>query len=307
MANPFYSPAGFTHRVAPPSAPGSESEDGLLFVFRGDQLLVEVGPPSSENPEDARVQSRPSWARLVRGRSPLVAGPWVLGLLPQRALYLGTLGDTHCYAAEVAPEQAAPAGLCWQGLRQLFSVLEDAHLSLAGRALQLLDWDRNHRFCGRCATPTVSKQDERSRVCPLCRLVVYPRISPAVMALVRRDKQLLLGRGPNFPPGMFSALAGFAEPGETLEQCLAREVREESGVEICNIRYSGSQPWPFPNSLMIAFHCDYAGGELRPQEGEIEAVSWFEIDRLPKLPGRISIARRLIEEAVAELRGTAPR
>ena len=306
MSKPFHSPPGFTHRVAPPSSPGSESEEGLLFLFRGDQLLVEVGPPSSEKPEDARVQSRSSWARVVQGRSPLSSGLTGLGLEPVRALYLGTLGTVHCYAAEIAPESPAPAGLSWQGLRQLFSVLDDAHLSLAGRALQLLDWDRYHRFCGRCATPTVSKQEERARACPACRLVVYPRISPAVMALVRRDKQLLLGRGPGFPPGMFSALAGFAEPGETLEQCLAREVREESGVEICNIRYSGSQPWPFPNSLMIAFHCDYAGGELCPQEGEIEAVSWFEIDRLPKLPGRISIARRLIDEAVAELRGISP-
>lgn len=302
MSKPFHSPPGFTHRVAPPSAPGSESEDGLLFVFRGDQLLVEVGPPSSERPEDARVQSRSSWARLPRGHS---AGTQ-LGLEPVRSLYLGTLGDVHCYAAEIAPELAAPAGLSWQGLRQLFSVLDDAHLALAGRAVQLLDWDRNHRFCGRCGTPTVSKPEERARACPACRLVAYPRISPAVMALVRRGRQLLLGRGPGFPPGMFSALAGFAEPGETLEQCLAREVREESGVEVCNIRYSGSQPWPFPNSLMIAFHCDYAGGELRPQEGEIEAVSWFEFDRLPKLPGRISIARRLIDEAVAELRGASP-
>jgi NAD+ diphosphatase len=310
MSMPFRSPPGFLHRIAQP-LPGDAGADagsgGLLFVFRGAELLVGVGPPSPERPEDLRVSVRSSWARLPRGQA---APRLVLAELetePLRTLYLGTLDGAHCYAAEVAPGLAAPAGMAWQGLRALFSVLEDAHLDLAGRAVQLLDWDRNHRFCGRCAAPTVSKDDERARVCPSCRLTVYPRISPAVMALVRRERQILLGRGPHFPPGMFSALAGFAEAGETLEQCVAREVLEESGVETTNIRYVGSQPWPFPNSLMIAFVCDYAGGELRPQDGEIEEVAWFDIDNLPRLPGRISIARHLIETAVAELRGTTPR
>jgi NAD+ diphosphatase len=116
-----------------------------------------------------------------------------------------------------------------------------------------------------------------------------------VMALVKRQTQLLLARSPHFPPGMYSALAGFVEPGESLEQCLAREVAEEVGVRISNSRYFASQSWPFPHSLMIAFVCEYASGELKPQAGEIEEANWFDLLHLPKLPSKISIARKLID------------
>jgi NAD+ diphosphatase len=142
---------------------------------------------------------------------------------------------------------------------------------------------------------------ERARECPACGLVAYPRIAPAVMCLVTRERAILLARSPRFPPGMYSALAGFVEPGESLEQCLAREVLEETGVRIANARYFASQPWPFPHSLMIAFVADYAGGEITPAPGEIEDAQWFRLDALPKLPNRISIARRLIDGVVAEL------
>jgi NAD+ diphosphatase len=203
-----------------------------------------------------------------------------------------------------APAEAGapPAGTAWEGLRSLFTVLEDAHFALAGRAVQLLDWDRQHRFCGRCGAATEAKPEERSRVCPACKLGAYPRLSPAVMALVRREGELLLARGPHFPPGMYSALAGFVEPGESLEQCLAREVEEEVGVRVSRARYFASQPWPFPNSLMIAFVCDWVSGEIRPQAGEIEEAKWFNVLQLPKLPSRISIARRLIDGVLAEMR-----
>jgi len=129
-----------------------------------------------------------------------------------------------------------------------------------------------------------------------------PRIAPAIMALVRRGREFLLARSPHFPPGMYSALAGFVEPGETLEQTLVREVREEVGIEVANVRYFASQPWPFPHSLMIAFNADYAGGEITPEPGEIEAADWFTLDRLPQaLPSKISISRRLIDAALADL------
>jgi NAD+ diphosphatase len=127
-------------------------------------------------------------------------------------------------------------------------------------------------------------------------------VAPAVMALVKRGRELLLGRSPHFPPGMYSALAGFVEPGETLEQCVARELAEEVGVRVANLAYFASQPWPFPHSLMIAFVCDWAGGEIRPQEDEIEAANWFDVLQLPKLPSRISIARRLIDAVSMEIR-----
>jgi NAD+ diphosphatase len=193
--------------------------------------------------------------------------------------------------------------MSWEGLRTLFSVLDDAQFALAGRAVQLVDWDRTHMYCGRCGTPTESKPSERVRICPACKLSAYPRVAPAVMALVRRGSQLLLARGPHFPPGMYSALAGFVEPGESLEQCLAREVAEEVGVRISNTRYFASQSWPFPHSLMIAFVCEWTSGEIRPQAGEIEEANWFEVLQLPKLPSKISIARRLIDAVVEEIRG----
>ena len=291
---PFTSPADFSAGVASQSP----TERAYWFVFQADRLLVELGPPSPHPSGDPRVPSRASWAKL-----PLLKNNNWLWFEPARTLYLGRLAGTDCWAAEAPREaEAPPPGMGWEGLRALFSVLEDAHFAVAGRAIQLLDWDRSHRFCGRCGTPTEAKTEERSRVCPACKLSAYPRLSPAVMALVRREGEILLGRSPHFPPGMYSALAGFVEPGETLEQCLAREVEEEVGVQVSRIRYFASQPWPFPNSLMIAFICDWVSGEIRPQAGEIEDAKWFKVLQLPKLPSKISIARRLIDAAVQEMR-----
>jgi NAD+ diphosphatase len=298
---PFTSPQGFEAAVAAPKQAG----EAHWFIFKGDRLLVALGPPSPRPSDDPRVPARPSWA-ILPGKSALQKNNNILWFEPARTLYLGRLAGTDCWAAEApADASAPPPGLAWEGLRALFSVLEDAHFALAGRAIQLLDWDRSHRYCGRCGTATEAKSEERARACPACRLAVYPRISPAVMALVRREGEILLGRSPHFPPGMYSALAGFVEPGETLEQCLAREVEEEVGVQVSRIRYFASQPWPFPNSLMIAFVCDWVSGEIRPQAGEIEAANWFKVLQLPKLPSRISIARRLIDAVVEEMRGEA--
>ncbi len=279
------------------SAPAPESP-GHWFVFSGDRLLVEVGPPSPDPTGDLRVRARPSWARL-----PFAAPPGPLADAALRSLYLGRLSGEHCFAEEVAADAAAPAGSSWEGLRTLFSVLDDRLFALAGRALQLIDWDRSHQFCGRCGARTEPRPDERVRVCPACGLAAYPRVAPAVMALVRRGRELLLGRGPHFPAGMYSALAGFVEPGESLEQCVQREVAEEVGVEVANLRYFASQPWPFPHSLMVAFTCDWAAGELRPQPGEIEAADWFDVFQLPKLPSKISIARSLIDAFAGQIRG----
>lgn len=290
---PFHSPQGFVPLSAPaPDAPGH------WFVFSADRLLVEIGPPSPDPTGDLRVRARPSWARI-----PFAAPPGPLADAALRSLYLGRLGGEHCFAAEVAAEAAAPPGMSWEGLRTLFSVLDDRLFALAGRALQLIDWDRSDQFCGRCGTRTEPRPNERVRVCPACGFAAYPRVAPAVMALVRRDRELLLGRGPHFPAGMYSALAGFVEPGESMEQCVEREVAEEVGVEVANLRYFASQPWPFPHSLMIAFTCDWVAGDLRPQAGEIEAAGWFDVFQLPKLPSKISIARSLIDAFAGQIRG----
>jgi len=227
--------------------------------------------------------------------------------MPQRIQYLGVLGQEHCYSAELPPSVAAPQGWVWQGLRGLFGALDDAQFALAGRALQIVDWDRTHQYCGACGAATVARSNERSRVCPACGLVAYPRLAPAVMALVRRGPELLLARSPRFAKGVYSALAGFVEPGETLEQCLEREVHEEVGIRVCNVRYFASQPWPFPHSLMIAFFADYDSGEIRIDGVEIQDARWFDVENLenlPRLPARISIARRLIDAAIGEMRVT---
>jgi len=294
MQLPFSSPPQYEPAVTT-DAPG----EAHWFVFRGDDLAVEMGPLAAPS-DDLRVKARPAWARL-----PLQKNHDWLGAAAVRTLYLGRLGGTQCWAAELAEGAEAPAGTAWTGLRALYTVLDDTHFALAGRALQLVAWDRTHQYCGRCGTPTALKPDERARVCPACKLTAYPRLAPAIMALVHRRNQdrneLLLGRSPHFPSGMYSALAGFVEPGESLEQCLEREVREEVGVRVQRIRYFASQPWPFPHSLMIAFVAEWRDGEIAPQASEIEEAKWFDVLQLPKLPSRISIARRLIDAVCQEL------
>ncbi|WP_319242894.1 NAD(+) diphosphatase [uncultured Propionivibrio sp.] len=221
---------------------------------------------------------------------------------PGGALLVGDWQGAPCYAADV---DATPAGLAGEltGLREVFGVAGAEAFALAGRASLLLDWQRNHRHCGRCATPTVKRTTEFAMECPACGLLAYPRISPAVMVLVMRGDRLLLARSPHFRPGVFSALAGFVEAGETLEQCAVREVREEVGIEIANLRYFQSQPWPFPDSLMLAFFADYAGGTITPDPSEIEAADWFSLDALPSLPDPVSISRRLIDAGCRRLAG----
>jgi len=281
-AMPFTAPESYLGAVREIGEPDDQS---LYFVFQQTLLLV------ADSASGAQLPAHQELARL--------------GAKPLRRLYLGTLDERACYAFEYGADTGIAQDMAWKGLRALYGKLDDKLFALAGRALQYIDWDRTHQFCGRCGTPTRHREHERARECPACALIAYPRIAPAVMCLVRRGQEILLARSPHFLPGMYSALAGFVEPGESLEQCLAREVLEETGVRIANPRYFASQPWPFPHSLMIAFVADYAGGEITPAPDEIEDAQWFDIDALPKIPARISIARRLIDGAVAEMRASA--
>jgi NAD+ diphosphatase len=270
-------------RVTPPDL---LDEPVCWFAFSGGRLLASPGGEGVELP-------------LARTLAEL-------GVDAMRTQYLGTLRGRHCFSAEVANDAQAPQGMAWLGLRRLFGQIDDVEYALAGRAIQIMEWDRTHQFCGVCATPTVARNKERARACPSCGHLVYPRLAPAVMMLVRRGRELLLGRSPHFQPGVYSALAGFVDPGETLEACVAREVMEEVGVTVQNLRYFGSQSWPFPHSLMIAFFADYAGGDIVPQPEEIEDAQWFDIDALPDLPMAISISRWLIDAGVSEIRGSTP-
>ncbi len=224
----------------------------------------------------------------------------------QRTLPVGLLDGRPCVAVDIAAEAPAPAGHAWTGLRALFNTLDAGWIALAGRSFQLLEWERTHQFCGRCATPMVMRAHERGRECPACQFVAYPRISPVVMGLVVRGRELLLARSPHFAPGMYSAVAGFVEVGESLEQSLAREILEETGIHAGHFQYFDSQPWPFPHSLMVAFTAEYASGTPVPQPGEIEDVQWFGHDRLPVLPPPISIAGRLIRAVASHLASLDP-
>lgn len=213
--------------------------------------------------------------------------------------YLGRLDGRDCWAVILEG-----AGADWREvpLRAAMMGLPEPLMQLAGRAAQVLEWDRAHRYCGVCGTPTEPHPRERGRICPNCRHVAYPRHSPAMMALVWRGHELLLARSPHFAPGMYSALAGFVEPGESLESCVHREVKEEVGVEVRALRYYGSQSWPFPHSLMVAYTAEWAGGEIVCQPDEIEAAAWFPIDALPTIPPRFSIAGHLIRDTADRLR-----
>jgi NAD+ diphosphatase len=219
--------------------------------------------------------------------------------LAESAHYLGRLDEFDCWALRLP---AAPPGWRSVPLRSAMMQMPAPLTSVAGRAAQVLEWERAHRHCGVCGTPTLPHEHDRARVCPACGHVAYPRLSPAMMALVWRDQELLLARAPTYSAGMYSALAGFVEAGESIEDCVVREVAEEVGVAVKNLRYYGSQSWPFPHSLMVAYTAEWAGGEIVPQPSEIESAGWFGIDELPGIPPRFSIAGHLIRDTVDALR-----
>ena len=225
-----------------------------------------------------------------------------LGIDPGAGHRVGALQDAEALAA---PIERLPEGRGYEalGLRALAALSDAPTCGLAGRAMHVVDWATTSRYCGRCGTATVPSEMERSMRCPACGLAAYPRIAPAIIVLVRRGERALLARNAKFSPPIYSTLAGFSDVGESLEETLAREVREEVGIEVTNIRYFGSQPWPFPHSLMIGFTAEWAAGEIQVDGEEIADAQWFSADALPALPSPISIARRLIDAWVAEVRG----
>ena len=255
--------------------PGNAKQPVLWFIFNKSKLLV----------------------KPVRDRC-LLPGADVFGhngFKPAARLYLGLLQEQPCYAARLGPDDPAPEQCEWMDLRTLAGQISDELFWVAGRANHLLDWDLTHRYCGRCGQPTQDKPDERAKVCPACNLVNYPRLSPAVIVAVIKNDRILLARNKRFKAPFHSVLAGFVEPGETLEQCVQREIMEEVGLRVKNIRYFGSQPWPFPNSLMVGYVADYAGGKISIDHNEIMEAGWFSPDALPRTPSGISIAGRLID------------
>jgi NAD+ diphosphatase len=243
---------------------------------------------------------------LVQGSSVLVASD---GVLPTEAppaagepLYLGRLGEEEQWALDVDAVEldGDHEGLQPTDLFTLHATLGEQGWAIAGRAVQLVEWARTHRFCGRCATPTNPIDGERAQRCPSCGLMAFPRLAPAMIVLVERGDELLLARGRAFPTPMYSCLAGFVEPGESVEEAVVREVREEVGVKVGDVRYQQSQPWPFPHSLMLGFRATWLEGDIEIDPVEIVDAQWYRVDDLPQVPPGISIARKLIDAWVAE-------
>ncbi len=260
--------------------PEIKDKDALIFAFNEHLILLR---------KDNNDYSIPKNSEFVSA-----------GLTATKKLYLGVLDKTPCYAADLDPRTDAPAGFSLIGLRELFDYVDVDLFTAAGHAFQIIHWDRMHQFCGKCGAPAKHASNERAKICPDCEAVYYPKINPAVIVAIRKGNKLLLARNKKRKQGFFSVLAGFVEPGETLEECVAREVREETGIEVKNIKYFASQPWPFPNALMIGFTADYASGEIKIDNYEIAEAAWFMPDNLPTIPGRISIARKLIDSFLDE-------
>ena len=276
-------PFAIPDRFLPATAPNHKASGDAIawwFICEGANLLV----TKSSAEQQTFTYSLPQAVQ-----------PSELGVVPVRTQFLGYLKRQPCIAAEVGKGCEYFETLVFQNLRSLYSHLPEDLFAIAARAVQITEWDRTHQYCGHCATPMTQLPTERAKRCPNCGLRQYPRLSPAVIMLIYKGEEILLARAPRFPEGMYSVLAGFVEPGESLEETVARETREEVGIEIKNVRYFGSQPWPFPNSLMVGFTAEYASGTITPEPEEIEAAAWFHKSAIPSVPGKLSIARKLID------------
>jgi NAD+ diphosphatase len=265
-------PASFTPLMAPPQ--DSPADDALSFIFHAGRLLVREA--------DLALPDRDA-----------VAG---LELAPQALQPVGLLDDRYCQAGWVGDESRLPAGYAWRGLRSLFGELDEALIGVAGRAAQVAEWARTHRFCGACGSATSRLAGERCFKCVNCGHMAYPRISPAMMVLIRKGDSVLLAMHTLGAVKRFVPLAGFLEAGESIEEAVHREVFEEVGLRVQNLRYFGSQSWPFPHSLMIAFTADYLDGEIRTDPSEILEARWFgPSDEWPERVPHVSVSSVLVD------------
>jgi NAD+ diphosphatase len=255
--------------------PEETNNADLFFIFSNDKLLVKISGEGLMVPEGQDVEK--------------------LRMKITTRLYMGKMYGIHCYCLEVEELFVDNENMEWMDLRSAGLMLEEELFFAAGRAAQLLYWDKTNKFCSSCGSAVESRPDERAKVCPKCGFMSFPRISPAVIVAVTRGKEILLAHNFRFQNNMYSVIAGFVEPGETFEDCVKREVLEEVGVRVKNIKYFGSQPWPFPNSLMIAFTAEYEGGDIEVDGVEIEHAGWFNVDNLPNTPAKISVASKLIK------------
>ncbi len=223
------------------------------------------------------------------------------GLEARAAHYLGNLAGVPIFANEVDPEAGEPEGHEFTSLWSFLTTAPQPVFYLIGRARQLVEWHRQHHYCGACGQVTSTQPSDRSRKCEPCNLSFYPRLSPSIITLVHRDEELLLAKNVAARGDFYSTLAGFVEPGESIEETVHREVFEEVGIKLRNLRYFSSQSWPFPNSLMLGFHAEYASGEILIQQEELADAQWFHYTRLPNPPAMMSISGWLIDDFIKRI------
>jgi len=242
---------------------------------------------------------------LVRDENILWSLAQIRGCLDDSAdlILLQRDADTSVIAVSLQQDISANLAAELNSLRSLLFFSDQEKFLLAGRASQLVDWYKQHRFCGTCGTQTVHHGNERTLVCDSCSLHFFPRISPCVIMLVTKGDKMLLARSARFKADFYSCLAGFIEIGETPEETVHREVKEEVDLQIKNVRYISSQSWPFPSQLMLGFLAEYESGEIVPEPSEIADAKWFDIDSLPNVPSqKISVAGKLIRTFLDEVK-----
>jgi NAD+ diphosphatase len=214
-------------------------------------------------------------------------------------LPIGRIGDHPCYAAKLPPDINLSLPFEFKNLRSLLGRMDDHFFAMAGLAFQLVRWNKLHQYCNRCGASLALQEDEHAKICSHCQHLDYPRIHPCIIVAIYRDNQILLARPKRMKRALYSVIAGYVEPGETLEDAVQREIKEEVSLEVNNIRYFGSQSWPFSNALMVAFTAEYKNGMVTPDMSEIGKAGWYSADSLPPIPPRGSISRKLIDAFVA--------
>lgn len=263
----------------PHNNPPENPRDSILLVFQEGKLVTDMRSPEACLLPETHVRE----------------DGWII----LREQFVGFWHGRPCYAVEMdGAIELDPMRYQAGSLYQILGRVDEQVFAMAGRASQLLDWERDHQFCGRCGQPMEVDRAERAMRCRPCRAVHYPKIAPCIIVLVTRGEELLLARNANFPEGLYSTLAGFIEPGETAEETLVREVREEVGVEVGNLRYFTSQSWPFPSQLMLGFFAEHSAGDIVCDEIEIADAQWFHYRELPQVPPPSSVAGALIRHHV---------
>ena len=213
--------------------------------------------------------------------------------------FIGYLNHKPCFLSELTNESKLDNELILTPLRNLLGRIPDSLFTVCSRSLQLSEWNKNNQFCGACGSKMNNHKTERAMFCECNSLLIYPRISPCIIVLVTKGEKLLLAHNKNFPGTFYSTLAGFIEAGESAESAIHREIFEEVKVRVKNIKYFGSQSWPFPSQLMLGYHADYLEGNITPDGEEIDSADWFHYKNLPQVPtGNISISGKLIESFV---------